>query len=88
MFGELKDHGELYGTPWDLSVVESSLASKGAHARVYNTPRNTFGGKLLPEHVQVNVAGAKALIEALQTFVREAESGMLTEPAVPREGRA
>lgn len=53
-----------------VRVQESSLAGKGAHVCLF------CDGDL-----RLNVAQAKALRDALDTFVREAEAGQLAEPA-------
>ena len=79
------------GDEWTVS--ESSLAFKGAHVRVMTDapcmdfPGNSTGWhahKTMFQHhlapsMHLSVDEAKRLIEALQTFVREAEAGELME---------
>lgn len=63
-----------YGT---LSMVESSLAGRGAHVRIYQGDGC----------VHVNVEQAILIRDALDSFVLEAETDALTEPVEPwRDG--
>lgn len=57
-----------------LSVIESSLALEGPHVRVY-------GGRPIDGHesVHLSLVDAKAVRDALTTFIDEAEAGSLTE---------
>ena len=65
-----------------LFVVESSLACKGAHVRIYhgeNANRDEY------EHMQLSVAEASKVRAALKVFIAEARAGTLTEPAENEE---
>lgn len=61
-----------------LKVQESSIAFEGAHIWLFYEER----GKALADtpSAQINVATAKKLMEALSTFIVEAEADELTEP--------
>lgn len=59
-----------------VSLVESSMAFEGAHCLLYEEDPS---GALT--HVLLDVSGAKAVRDALDIFIREAEAGELTEPA-------
>lgn len=64
-----------------IGVTESSLASAGAHCWIF---QDAHGGR--PDQgIQINVAGAKLVREALTTFIEEAEKGELTEAVDPPE---
>lgn len=60
----------LYGDDSVVSVLESSLAARGPHVRVYE-------GK---NCVQLNVVEAREVRDALDVFVAEATADLLTEP--------
>lgn len=69
----------------NLRVQESSLAFAGAHVWLFyddNDPE--YKGKYIPTP-QINVASAKKLISALETFIKEAEANELTEPVEYKE---
>ena len=57
-----------------IRVVESSLAFNGAQVWISQKQK-----VLAPETIGINVAEAEALIEILNTFIREAKAGQLTE---------
>jgi hypothetical protein len=59
----------LYGDDAAVSVVESSLAGRGPHVRIYEGTNC----------VQLNVAEAIAVRDALDVFVAEATADLLTE---------
>lgn len=60
----------LYGEDVEVKVVESSLATRGPHVRIYEGS----------ECVQLNMAEAEEVRNALETFLHEAGQGLLTEP--------
>lgn len=64
--------------PQRLSVVESSIAGEGAYVRIY-------GGRAADDHVHLSYAQAKAVRDALDQFLIEAEHGMLTEDVPEKE---
>lgn len=72
---ERPDEERLYATDLAVAVMESSLAFRGAHVRIYEGS----------EGVQLNVREAHIVRDALDAFITEAEAGMLTEPAYPNE---
>lgn len=72
-----------------VRVQESSRAGVGAHVWLFLEGEECV--VLNGEHIQpaphLSVEGARELRDALDTFIREAEAGELTEPAVapPKE---
>ena len=60
----------LYGKPATVSVVESSIAARGPHVRIYEGD----------DGVQLNLTEARAVADALALFCSEAEADELTEP--------
>jgi hypothetical protein len=68
-----------------LRVQESSLAFEGAHVWLfYDDNDKRHKGKDYPAP-QINVAAAKKLVSALQSFIEGAEAGELIEPAEYKE---
>ena len=65
------------GREW--KVLESSLACEGAHVRLYIEAAASVGA----DHLHLSVAQARAMRDALATFIDAAESDLLTEPAEP-----
>lgn len=59
----------LYGEPVSVYVVESSLAGRGPHVRIYEGT----------EGVQLNLDEAAMVARALMQFIEEAHDGQLTE---------
>jgi hypothetical protein len=57
-----------------VRVVESSLAYRGAHVRIYQ-------GIGEPQCVHMSVKQAKAAVAALQAWIADAEEDALIEPA-------
>lgn len=69
MSRERSDEEWLYGKPATVSVVESSLAMRGPHVRIYEGD----------DGVQLSLLEARAVADALALFCAEAEAGELTE---------
>lgn len=67
----------LFGQPGTVRVVESSIAGRGAHVWVFVDGQSAADAA----SVELNVAEALLVREALGDFITEARAGVLTEPA-------
>lgn len=70
--------GEHRNGTW--KIQESSIAFEGAHVWIFHTPFSE-PGRCVRDSLQLSVPQAKEVIEALSKFVRDAEAGVLIEPA-------
>lgn len=71
-----------------VRVQESSAAGRGAHVWLFTEGDcvDHLGKHQRPD-AHLNYHQAKALIEALQAFVHEAEAGQLAEPATVEDDK-